>query len=48
MEFERGQRSADALLQLGYQVDWHEYPVGHAVCMEEIQELNGWLVKVLG
>ena len=32
---------------LGYEVEWHEYPVGHAVCMEEIGELNTWLRRVL-
>jgi phospholipase/carboxylesterase len=43
----RGQASADALRGLGYAVDWHEYPMAHSVCMEEIQDLNGWLLKVL-
>ncbi len=47
VDFERGQRSAEALRALGYAVDWHEYPVGHAVCMEEIEELAAWLRKVL-
>jgi phospholipase/carboxylesterase len=43
----RGKASADALRALGYAVDWHEYPMAHSVCMEEIQDLNGWLLKVL-
>ena len=47
VDFERGQRSAQALRELGYEVEWHEYPVGHSVCMEEIRELNDWLVRVL-
>lgn len=47
VDFERGQRSAEALRALGYEVEWHEYPVGHAVCMEEIEELNAWLRRVL-
>jgi len=43
----RGASSRDLLRQLGWQVEWHEYPMGHSVCMEEIRDLNAWLVKVL-
>lgn len=45
--FQRGQDSAEALRAMGYAVDWHEYPVGHSVCMEEIADLNEWLLRVL-
>lgn len=48
IEFQRAQDSAEALRQLGNPVDWHEYPIGHSVCMEEIRDLNAWLLKVLG
>ena len=44
---ERGLASRDALRGLGYEVEWHEYPMAHSVCMEEISDLNAWLVKVL-
>lgn len=44
---ERGRASRDMLKGLGYHVDWHEYPMAHSVCMEEIQDLNAWLVKLL-
>jgi len=44
---ERGQASRDALRALGYEVEWHEYPMAHSVCMEEIADLNAWLVKTL-
>ena len=44
---ERGKASRDALRGLGYEVEWHEYPMAHSVCMEEIADLNAWLVKVL-
>jgi len=40
--------SRDALQALGYPVEWHEYPMAHSVCMEEIADLNRWLVGVLG
>ena len=42
-----GEMSRDALRALGYDVEWHEYPMPHSVCMEEVQDLNRWLVKVL-
>lgn len=43
----RGRGSRDALGALGYAVEWHEYPMGHSVCMEEIADLQAWLMKVL-
>jgi len=45
---QRGTSSRDALRGLGYGVEWHDYPMGHSVCMEEIGDLNAWLVRVLG
>jgi phospholipase/carboxylesterase len=44
---DRGRASRDALRELGYDVEWHEYPMAHSVCMEEIADINRWLVKVL-
>ncbi len=37
----------DALQALGYGVAWHDYPMAHSVCMEEIADLNEWLLTVL-
>jgi len=37
----------DALMALGYPVDWHEYAMEHSVCMEEIADINTWLLRVL-
>jgi phospholipase/carboxylesterase len=39
-------RGADArarLEALGYAVDWHAYPMAHAVCPQEIGDLRHWL-----
>ena len=36
------------LVELGYAVEWHEYPMQHSVCPEEIQAISAWLAKVLG
>lgn len=36
----------DALTGLGYPVDWHAYEMEHSVCMEEIADMNQWLLQV--
>jgi phospholipase/carboxylesterase len=43
----RAEASRDALRTLGYQVEWHDYPMAHSVSIEEIADLNHWLLKVL-
>jgi phospholipase/carboxylesterase len=43
----RAAASRDALKALGYDVAWHEYPMEHSVCMEEIADLNAFLLRVL-
>ena len=44
----RAQRARDVLLGLGWRVDWHEYPMPHSVCAEEIADISAWLTTVLG
>jgi phospholipase/carboxylesterase len=44
----RAHRSRDALLDLGYRVEWREYPMPHSVCPEEIADVSAWLGRVLG
>ncbi len=43
----RAQASRDALMALGYTVDWHEYPMEHSVCPQEVTDLEAWLLRVL-
>jgi phospholipase/carboxylesterase len=43
----RASASRDTLAGLGYSVNWHEYPMAHSVCMEEIADLSLWLNNVL-
>ncbi|MBL8297129.1 MAG: dienelactone hydrolase family protein [Rhodanobacteraceae bacterium] len=38
-----GMRSRDLLRTLGHAVDWHSYPMAHAVNAEEIADLRQWL-----
>jgi phospholipase/carboxylesterase len=44
----RAQRARDILTELGWRVEWHEYPMPHSVCVEEIADVSAWLTKVLG
>lgn len=48
VDLQRALASRDALQQLGYPVEWHEYEMEHSVCLEEIADLNRWLLRVLG
>jgi phospholipase/carboxylesterase len=42
-----GSSSRDVLRERGYDVEWHEYPVAHGVCAEEIDNLRSCLQRVL-
>ena len=44
---ERALASRDLLRSLGYTVDWHEYPMPHSVCPEEIGDIAAFLRRVL-
>lgn len=37
------ERSRAALESAGYAVEWHCYPMAHAVCGEEIRDIGAWL-----
>ena len=39
--------SRQTLSAAGYAVDWHEYPMQHSVCLEEIRDISAWLQTVL-
>jgi len=42
-----GSASRRMLEDLGYPVEWHEYPMPHSVCLEEVNDVAAWLGKVL-
>ncbi len=42
-----GERSRNALRDMGYEVDWHAWPMAHQVCMEEVDALSRWLAPIL-
>lgn len=43
----RATQSRDLLKAMGYQVEWHEYPMQHSLCMEEVKDISAWLKKTL-
>lgn len=42
----RGAAARDQLSQLGYRVEWHEYPMQHSVCREEVEQIAAFLARV--
>ncbi len=44
----RALRARETLVGLGYRVEWHEYPMPHSVCAEEVRDISTWLGVVLG
>ena len=43
----RARQSRDVLVTMGHEVEWHEYPMPHSVCAEEIGDLERWLLRAL-
>ena len=39
------ERSRQALEALGFDVEWHRYPMAHQVCAEEIADLGQWMER---
>ena len=44
--FDGGRHAAELLESLGYDVEWHGYPMAHAVCPQEIADIGQFLVRV--
>jgi phospholipase/carboxylesterase len=47
LPFSMGIESRNELKRLGYPVEWHQYPMAHAVCADEIADIRGFLQRVL-
>lgn len=45
--FALGDNSHRKLEALGYSVEWHSYPMEHAVCQAEIIKIGQWITKIL-
>ena len=46
IQYQAGRDSADALEEIGYTIEWHEYPMAHAVCPQEIIDISNWLQSI--
>jgi phospholipase/carboxylesterase len=42
-----GRESREVLQSMGYAVEWHQYPMAHAVCPAEIADIRAYLLRVL-
>ena len=42
-----GLQSRDFLKAQGYAVEWHDYPMAHAVCAAEVADIREFLLRVL-
>ena len=42
-----GTVTRDLLRALGHAVEWHEYPIGHTVSVEELEALRRWVLGVM-
>lgn len=47
VEMRAGLLTRQALEAAGYPVEWHTYPMPHAVCQPEIADIAAWLRRVL-
>ena len=43
----RATDSRDLLVGLGHAVEWHDYPMPHSVCPQEIADIGTWLRRIL-
>lgn len=43
----RAATSRENLIRLGYDVRWFDYPMGHQVCLEEVEQIAAFFAEVL-
>lgn len=42
-----GEKAREDLIQQGFEVEWHDYPMAHSVCQDEVVHIRDWLLRVL-
>ncbi len=40
-----GESSRDKLIQAGYKIDWHSYPIQHGVSIDELMDIKQWIIS---
>jgi len=48
VSFHFARKSRQRLHGMGYEVEWHEYPMAHAVIPEELQHVKQFLDRIIG
>src|SRR5450830_791352 len=43
----RAAQSRDLLVATGYQAEWHDYPMQHSLCQQEVDDIGAWLHRVI-
>ena len=43
----RAMQSRELLQTLGYTIEWHDYPMQHSLCQQEVDDISAWLKKVI-
>ncbi len=46
IQIARAVTSRETLTGLNYEVEWHQYGMGHQVCPEEIRDIAAWLNRI--
>jgi len=47
VEIVAGQQAYQQLKALGYPVNWHQYPMQHSVCSQEVQDISDFIGHIL-
>jgi len=47
LSLKMGEETREHLVKQGYAVEWHQYPMAHSVCAEEVVDIAKFIVKTL-
>ena len=43
---ESGKAACDMLRSMGYNIEWHDYPMEHSLCIEEIEHISAFMNSI--
>jgi len=47
LPYQNSEKHGQALSEAGYKLDWRDYPMGHQICQEEMQDFSQWLSAIV-
>ena len=47
VKYEYGVNTRLLLDQAGLNIEWHDYPMSHSVCQDEIRHIRQWILRCL-